>query len=115
MLGALAVDEVNAWLTFAVVVVVAWLVYRGGGSGALSTLRTANDVLERKVKDDAARIRTLEARVLELQSRTDVAEAVTPVQRAIERHEERAQERGERLLTILNLIAERLGPNGADA
>jgi hypothetical protein len=82
---------------------------RYGGATALAELERANRVLEKRVREleelDGAH--TLELK--ELRARTDIALAMTPIMDALELHEREVQKRSHATLTVLGLIADRLG------
>lgn len=99
------------WLTLVVVVSVAWILYRGGTGTAVSGLQDANRELERQIKEKAGQLSALERINAELRAEKDVNVAIVPVVDAMKSHEVRAQERHEKTLIVLDLIAERLGPD----
>lgn len=85
--------------------------YKHGGSGALTILRDANAVLggrceelERTVKQQSTTIGLLEAR-------TNLEPIAASVVDQFGAHERRASERHEATLRIMEMIAERLGPD----
>lgn len=83
---------------------IAWRISRGGGGSAVSELSKANEVLERRVDEQGKEIRDLKMKNAELASRTDFGATM-----AI--HEERAAQRHQATLRVLDLIAARLGPD----
>lgn len=85
-------------------------VRRYGGGAALAELERANRILTGRVRELEARESALTAEVAALHARTDVGLAIAPVLSALELHEDRAAKRSERTLTVLDLIAARLGP-----
>lgn len=97
------------WLTIASVVIAAWLLKSGGGGTALASLKTANEVLERRVHDLERQGKLDAATIGELRARTDVTLALRPLLEEVTRHEHNAQERFGKQLAVLGLIAERLG------
>ena len=101
-----------AWLTFMGVIGAAWAVWRGGGGTALSTLQTANRVLEERVHELELQGKRDAATIAELTGKTDLALAIKPFMEWASTHEERAVERHAGTLKVLDLIAERLGPDG---
>jgi hypothetical protein len=111
-LAAFAVGTLGQYLTVVAIVGVAWLVYRGGGSAALGVLETANRVLEGRVHDLEAQSKVDQATIAALTAKTDLTLATAPVLTAIQGHDLRAQERADKMLTVLDLIAKRLGPDG---
>jgi hypothetical protein len=100
-----ALTTVSQWFGIVVMVAIAWRVARSGGSTAVSELSQVNHVLEDRVHKLGAEVRDLRVENAELRARTDFA-AVIGV------HEERAAERAEKTLAVLDLIASRLGPEG---
>jgi hypothetical protein len=111
----LATDPVSTFTSGAALVMlvaIAWIVYRGGGGTALDVLQKANKVLEEKVHDLEAQVTSNAKTIAELQARTDVAEALEPLMAWAHTHEHNAETRSARQLTVLELIANRLGPDG---
>jgi hypothetical protein len=113
----LALVPLGSWaqlITIFTVLVVAFVIWRGGGGTALSTLTEANRVLEKRVHELGAEVRDLKVENAELKGRTDVTMALAPMLEWSVKHEERAQERHEKTMVILGLIAKGLGqePNG---
>jgi hypothetical protein len=115
MSAAFAVGTLAQYLTVVAVIGVAFLVYRGGGSAALGILETANGILEKRVHDLEQQSRADQKKIGELEARTDVSLALVPVLAEIQSHDLRVQQRADKMLTVLDLIAQRLGPdaNGA--
>ena len=111
MIAALPIGTVGQYLTIAAVLLGSWLIYRGGGGGALATLETANRILVRRVEELERQGKVDTAMIAELRGRTDVTLALAPLVQASEAHEVRAQQRHERSLVVLEMIASRLGPD----
>lgn len=112
MLGAAIQGGTLAqWLMLVALVAGSWVVWRGGGGTAISTLETANRVLEHRVQELERLRATDQATIAELRAKTDVGAALVPVVESLARHEERAQQRSEAVLNVLDLIAVRLGPD----
>lgn len=88
---------------------VGWLYVRGGSAAALGGLQRANRELVRQVRELQTRVDALEIENAQLRGRTDVAEAIAPVVDAVQMHEHRAARRSEALLTVLDMMAQRLG------
>src|SRR5262245_10137385 len=110
MLAAINAGDAVSWLTFAGVALAAYLIYRGGGSVALSVLQGANEVLEKRVHE-LERAHAEDARLIaDLQAKTDVAIALQPLHDDLRDHARQAEARSERLLAVLEMIAARLGP-----
>lgn len=86
-------------------------VRRHGGGTALEELERANRVLTRRVRELEEANSRLIGEVSALKGRTDVALALAPVLEALRLHEARAEERSTATLGVLDLIAQRLGPD----
>lgn len=108
--GAGVFGTLPGWLTLGALCAAAWTFRRGGGGAALDSLDTANRVLTNRVKELEASDATKDKQLAELKGRTDVALALAPILKWTTQHEERAQERQIALLGVLELIAQRLGP-----
>jgi hypothetical protein len=124
--------SVPTWALFALGVLFAYRISKGGGGSAVSELSKANEVLtaalererhERREERDrlGAEIRDAKVELGHLAGRTDftaaLAAALGPVIEWTSGHEQRAQERhdavmraGESQLKVLDLIAKALGP-----
>lgn len=98
------------WLTIALIVGAFLFARRFGGGAAMRELELANKVLQKAVVDLRADNVRLTAEVSSLRASRDVGLAILPVLDALKLHEERAAERSERTLDVLDLIAGRLGP-----
>lgn len=103
------------WLTLGVLLAGFIVFMRGGGGVALGHLRDANAVLTQTIADQDEKLRAAEREISELRGRTDVSLAITtaltPIVDWSAAHEQRAQERHSAALGILQLIADRLGPD----
>lgn len=86
---------------------------RHGGGTALEELERANSVLERRVHELETSDAAKSMRIAELEAKTDVALAITPVLEALRMHELEAAKRSNATLLLLELIAARLGPEPA--
>jgi hypothetical protein len=112
MLATAWLGTLPGWLTLASIVALAFAL-RGGQIGpALGYVKEANKALERENVELKRQVAELTAQVGTLKARTDLAPLQTALVERMSGHEERAQARFERTVTILDLIAERLGPNG---
>ncbi len=113
-------------MTLGVLIAGLILFIKGGGGVALSHLKDANDVLTTTVQRQQAQLDEQDRELSELRGRTDVslaiASAVGPILEWSTNHETRAQDRHEtlinqkhqeheRVMAILALIADRLGPD----
>lgn len=85
---------------------------RYGGGAALQELERANRVLERRVNELTVQNEQQAGELIALRARTDVALAIEPVLQALRTHETEAGKRSKATLTVLDLIAARLGPDG---
>jgi hypothetical protein len=115
--GSGILGTLPGWLTFAGVILAAWIFYKGGGGTAISSLQAANTVLEKRVHDLETQARHDNATIAELRGRTDVSIALKPILEWTVHHEARAQQRHEEQMklqtanvTILEMVADRLGP-----
>lgn len=104
---------VPAWLTLLGIACIGFFVWKGAGGTALRTLETANRVLERRVHELEQNAKTDATKIAELTGKTDMALAVKPFMEWAVQHEGRAQERHEKTLMVLDLIAARIGPEGS--
>lgn len=117
VLAATPWGTLPGWLTLAALVGAAfWLPRRGGGGPAIASLEANNRVLEKRVHELEQQGKIDAATIAELRGRTDVTLALAPIVEWSTRHEDRAQQRHEGTLKVLDLIAARLGsdPNGYD-
>lgn len=108
-LAELLIAALSLSLTFAV----AWRVSKGGGGAAVSELSEANRVLEGRLhelrRDYEQKIEKLGEEIAALRVKNGELAARTDYKAVIDEHERRAQQRAERLLAVLDLIASRLG------
>lgn len=109
--AAVALGTLPGWLTVIAVAVAAWVFYRGGTGTAVGGLTDTNRELERQIKERDGKISALERINAELRAEKDVAVAILPVLETMKLHEQRAQERHDKTVVILDLIAQRLGPD----
>lgn len=93
------------WASLAVLAFTLWRITRGGGGSAVQELTAANRVLEKRNHELGAEVRDLRIEVEKLRQRTNFAAVM-------EQHEQSAQKRAEGILTVLDLIASRLGSDG---
>lgn len=91
------------WASLAILAFTLWRISRGGGGSAVQELTAANRVLERRNVELGAEVRDLRVKVAELEQRTDFSSVMRE-------HERKAEQRTEKLLHVLDLIAQRLGP-----
>jgi hypothetical protein len=82
-----------------------------GGGGALQELERANKVLEGRLGELGRENRNLAQVVGALEQRTNLEPIAAAVVEQFVAHEKRAQQRHEGQLVVLELIAERLGPD----
>jgi hypothetical protein len=104
MVAAVDVATLGQWVLVLVAVFVAFRVSRGGGGTALHELSEANRVLEKRLHELGAEVRDLRIENESLRSRTDFSAVIAS-------HETRAAARTAGILKVLDLIAERLGPD----
>lgn len=105
------VGSAPGWLTLVAVVVVGFYFVRGAGGTALSTLETANRILEGRVHELETQGRADAKLIAELKARTDIAVQIQPLVKWTGEHEHRDQERFEKTILVLGEIADRLSPN----
>lgn len=105
-----ALGTIPGWLTLLSVVGVAWIMLRGGTGTAVSGLQDTNRELVRQVHELKGENSELRERIGTLEAKTDVTQAMIPVMQAVASHESEAAKRSLATLTVLNLIAEHLGP-----
>ena len=109
------IGTVSGWLTLLLLCAGFVVFMRGGGGIALTHLREANEELTNTIGRQDTKLREAEREISELRGRTDVslaiAQGLNPVLELSSQHEIRAQERHERTMMVLELIARRLGPD----
>lgn len=107
LLAVAQLGSVAQWLTIVAVTAAGWRLSRGGAGSAVQELSAANKVLEHRKEELGAQVRDLLVENAALKQRTDF-------QAVMSGHEERAQQRNEAILHVLELIADRLGPDNND-
>lgn len=107
------IGTLAGWSTFVVLVVVGTIIWRGGGGTALGVLRTANEVLEERIAALTKQVAQQQVLITDLQSRTDVTIALTPLIGALVNHEQRESERWLEMAKILHAISAKLGADSA--
>lgn len=109
------VGTLPGWLTLAALIAAAWTFHRGGGGEALRALRDTNEVLAETVETQREKLQEAEKQIAQLQGKTDVSialvTALSPINEWTAGHETRAQDRHEKTMIVLELIASRLGPD----
>jgi len=110
MLAAITVPSLTDLLLAGVVLFSAWRLSKHGGGAALTEYDTANKRLERSLAEARTETARLIVELAKLQGETNVALAVAPVLEWSRMHEQRAAERHSATITVLDLIAARLGP-----
>lgn len=109
------IGTVPGWATLATLIIVGFLLVRGGSGVAVSGLQDTNRELVRQVHELQKENTDLRGRVRALEAKTNVAQAIVPIVEAMQSHEVRAQQRHEGTLLILDRIAEKMGPdNGTE-
>ena len=111
ILAEFAIGTVGQWVTVLAIVGTAWAFYRGGGGAAVSTLQDANRVLERRVRELEKTNREQEVELTELRARTDHVAALEPLLIELRDHDVRRASQSSQILTVLELIAAKLGPD----
>lgn len=104
MVAAFDVGTLGQWVLVLIALFAAWRIARGGGGTALHELSEANRVLEKRLHELGAEVRDLRIENEALRSRTDFSAVIAS-------HEVRAAARTDGILKVLDLIAERLGPD----
>ena len=84
--------------------------YRHGGGTALTELERANGILEKRIRTLERENSALHAQVSELQTKTDIAAALQPLSQVLINHDERSANSDRQMIVLLELIAQRLGP-----
>lgn len=109
------IGTLASWITLAALLAGFVVFARGGGGVALTHLREANEILTATIKTLEEKLRVAEREISELRGRTDVSVAIAaamgPLLEWSGAHELRAQERHEKTMVVLDLIADRLGPD----
>ena len=98
-------SSIAQWLTVAMIAAGMFWLSRGGSGSAVQELSKANEVLTKRVHGLGAEVRDLRVENAQLRARTDFRAVIAE-------HERRAEERAQKTLRVLDLIAERLGPDG---
>jgi len=118
MLATIAWGNLPNWILVGVALIVSWKLSKSGGGMALAEHERANTRLTTSLKEAreelaAARleIAALQTKLARLEGQTNVAVAMTPLVDWTLMHERRAHERHAALIVVLDLIAERLGPD----
>lgn len=109
----MALGTIPGWLTLITILAIAWAMIRGGTGTAVAGLQDTNRELVRQIEERKVKELVLEKENAELRGAKDVTVAILPVLIALEKHEDRAAERSVKTLKILDLIAERLGPESS--
>lgn len=108
---------IATWLPMLLVALVAWRISRGGGGSAVQELSEANRVLEKRMHELGGQVRDLLVEKATLEQKTDYAAVMAEHEKLSRERHERVlkvlEEHFSRTLAILELIAERMGPDGA--
>ena len=83
----LTVGSVAGWLTLVALIGTAWIVWRGGGAAAISTLQAANKVLTDQCAQLRDELALSLAMVAELRASRDIAQAIEPLKESLVRLE----------------------------
>lgn len=103
------IGTIPSWGLLVIALLAAYRVTKGGGGSAVSELSAANTVLDKRLHEQGAEIRDLRIKNTELEAKTDFTIALAPIFEWTASHEIRAQERHEKTMIVLDLIAQRLG------
>jgi len=110
-----ALGTLPQWLTLAGLIGLG-VALRGGQIGpALGYLRDANATLERENVELKKQLAEQVATNAALKARTDLEPLQSALIAQIASHEERAQGRFDRTCTLLDLVAQRLGPEHSES
>lgn len=111
---ALTIAQIVPWLLGMLGLVAAAAVgvalFRSGTGQAVAILRSSNEVLESKLQENEDERRLLREQIALLETRTSLEPMVAAVIDQFEGHEQRAKERHDATLVVLQLVAEKLGP-----
>jgi hypothetical protein len=110
VIATIAVGTVSGWLTLCAIVGGLWVFIRGGGGAALTALREANDVLEKRVRELEAQVELDRHTIAALSAKTDIAKAILPLIETVTTQDKAAQGRFDHLAQLLTLILDRLTP-----
>lgn len=108
-LGGTSWGTVPGWATLVVLLIVGWIMLRGGAGQAVEGLQATNRELQRQITELQTQVTGLTNENAELRGRTDVAIVMKPVIEAVTSHERQAERRSAAMLSVLDLIATRLG------
>jgi tRNA A37 N6-isopentenylltransferase MiaA len=108
---ALSFGTLPQWLTVFSILALGIPIVRGATGIAVKSLRDEKHELERLTREQAEKIRVQTAEIMELRATRDLAPVQSAMVEAMGQHEQRAADRAEKVLAVLDLIAARLGPN----
>lgn len=119
------VHSIPEWAAVAVLLVIGVMVWRGAGGQALSILQEANRVLSDKLREETHELGAARERISELEKTRSLEPIVAAIGEQfrhyeektndrLAEHEKRAQDRADAHLAVLNLIADRLGPDDGE-
>lgn len=97
------------WATLIALLAFGLMLIRGGAGQAVEGLQATNRELQRQISVLQEKVHELTKENAELRGRTDVAIALTPIIDWSTQHETRAQDRHDKTMVVLDLIAQRLG------
>jgi chaperonin cofactor prefoldin len=98
-----------AWLTLVTVAVIGYYFVKGAGGAALTTLETANRILEGRVHTLEAQAKDDAKLIAELKARTDLSVQLQPLVQWTGEHENRDQQRFEKTIAAMGVIETALG------
>ena len=97
----LTVGSLAGWLTLVALIGTAWIVWRGGGAAAISTLQAANKVLADQVSYLEDQLRFALAMVAELRASRDIAQAIEPLKESLLRLEAQGERQAAAMETFM--------------
>ena len=111
MLAVSWVGNVPAWLIVLGLLVVGWHVVRGQGGQALAILETTNRVLTDRLAAQERELGHSREQIHQLEARTSLEPILGAIVEQFSAHEQRSAERHQSQMHVLDLIAQRLGPD----
>ena len=87
----LSVGSLAGWLTLVALVATAYIVWRGGGAAAISTLQAANIVLKQSNESLKEELRIALGLVADLKASRDIEQTLMPVKETLARLESQSE------------------------
>ena len=106
------IGTLPTWILVFAVVGIAALVIRGQLGPAIGYLRDANTTLKEENAALRSKLEGATRMISDLEARTDLSPLQAAMIHEMQAHDRRAQERADKTLAVLGMIADRLGPNG---